>query len=143
MSLVMLVIIFCVLFFVLCTPCHAYTVNMEKVAQIESSGDYRALNLSSGARGLYQMREIAWRDVQGHYPELKKYSYLDHVFDPEITEIFAVKYFGILEKYLRHYGKEVNTENLLRCYHAGIGNFIKGNLGKENDNYIKKYRGEK
>jgi len=115
-------------------------INMETIKQIESGGDPHAYNKRSGARGLYQFLPIAWKDVQQHYPSLKKYEYIPYVHDPEISKIFAEKYFIILEEYLRNYGKSVTMKNILMSYNMGIGNFIIGKKFKESEEYVRKYR---
>lgn len=123
----------------------ALSVDMNRIKQIESSGNVFAFNEGSKARGLYQFRKIAWQDVQNHYPKLKKYEYTKYVFNKEISTIFCEKYFLILEKYLIHYNLEINIENLLIAWHDGIGNLIKyknnkRKLGNEMKGFLKKYK---
>ena len=119
--------------------CCAGEVDMNIIAQIESSGNPLAHNIRTGARGLYQIRKIAWEDVQNHYPELKKYDYLEYCYNSKISRLFAKKYFNILKKYLKYYNKPITIKNLLYAYNAGIGNLINGRIPKESIEYVKKY----
>jgi len=122
-------------------------VDMDIIKQIESSCNPRAINERSGARGLYQLREIAWQDVQRYYDDLDEYGYYEYAFDPIINELFAQRYIALLEKYLKNYGIPLNLMNLIVVYNWGIGNTVKWHangggydrLPKETRDYYEKY----
>jgi len=116
----------------------AEQINMRVIAQIESSLNPSAYNARSKARGMYQITAIAWKDVQNNFPKLREYSF-DYAYKPEIALLFAKAYFVLIDRYLRHYGIEINLTNRLACYNQGIGLTRKGILSKETRNYIAKY----
>ena len=141
-AIVVAVIVFSLITLV-AVNCGADEIDMSIIAQIESSNNPDAYNVLSKATGIYQMRKIAWIDVQNHYPKLKKYSY-KYAFDKTITTIFAEKYFCILHKYMTYYKIPPTTTNYLIAYHDGIGNLRKylagkRQLGNEMKGYIGKY----
>ena len=112
-------------------------VNLQIIAQIESSNNPSAYNKSSGAVGLYQITTICLED----YNQLNKRQYaLNEMFDPNKAYIVANWYMNkrILQL-LKHYKLPDNLSNRLWCYNAGIGQCKKGVLPTETRNYILKY----
>ncbi len=114
-------------------------VDLSIIAQIESSGNPNAVSFRGAkhGRGLYQISEVALADYnasQSHRiaPNL--------LFDPEVGYRVASWYIGQIKRYLRHYGLEVNTYNILWAYNAGIGRVKQGILPEETRLYIEKYR---
>ena len=114
------------------------------LVDIESSGNPKAFDEASGARGLTQITPIAWDDLAAHHPE--KYSKLNYekdMFKPEIAMEAGKDYLNILKKYLIHYQMPVTMENLVASYNWGIGNLRKKGLENapdETKNYIEKMR---
>jgi hypothetical protein len=132
-SLIVMLIILCLF----CSGAWA-DVDMDIISIIESNNNTSAYNPGSGARGMYQITAIAWKDVQNNFPALKQYSF-DCAYQPEIARLFAEAYFMLIDRYLRHYGLEINLTNRLACYNQGIKLTRKGILGRESRNYIAKY----
>ena len=117
---------------------HAGTINMEAIAQIESSGNTFAYNYRTEARGLYQITPICLKD----YKQAHKIWYIDPqmLFKPDFNTEVALWYFNVrIPKYLKYYKKPVTTENIIWAYNAGIGNVVKGIMPVETKNYIEKY----
>lgn len=115
-------------------------INLEKIKQIESSGNPKAFNKYTKARGLYQITPICLKD----YNQQNKKSHKEEdLFIPEINTIIAEWYFNTrIPQLLKAFKKPINDTNILVAYNAGIkkvGSFV---LPKETKNYIKKYKGE-
>lgn len=116
-------------------------ITIEKIIEKESGGDPKAIS-KADCRGLMQLSRIAWKDVQGFYPELKKYSFDECWDDPEINVLFGERYLLIIKKrYLRNVG---NDKDILICYHDGPGNWKKWKrggyqLGPEMKRYLIKF----
>ena len=115
-------------------------IDFDVLAQVESSGNHRAVS-TEGARGLFQLRRIAWQDVQNRFPRLRRYAYEEYVFDPDINRLFAEKYLYLLTRYLEHYGIEVTAENLCIAYSAGLSYLIHDKpLLVRTKRYIRRYK---
>lgn len=115
---------------------------INAVIQAESAWRPEAVSPKSAA-GLMQLREIAWRDVQQNYPELKQYEYSKWKFKPIMNKKFGTAYLNLLNKRL---GDKATLENLLGAYNYGMGNMKKINyeydrLPAETKNYITKIKG--
>jgi hypothetical protein len=117
---------------------YAETIDLSIIAQIESSNNPNAYNSISQARGMYQITEIAWRDVQNHFPELRQYPF-SYAYKPQVAILFAKAYFILIDRYIRHFGLKNDLSTKLACYNQGIGLTRKGILSKETKNYIAKY----
>lgn len=113
---------------------------LDAVESVESSGNPNAINKASDARGAYQFREIAWRDVVENYPSsMGKYAnYEDYSMDRGISREFAKK---LMELNVKRLGKKANLDNVLASYNYGIGNVRKGHpIPPETVEYIRKVR---
>lgn len=114
----------------------AEVVDLDTIRQIESSGNPLAVS-KTGACGLYQIMPCVLQE----YNQFNKtnYSRLD-LFNPKTNEKIANWYLNKrIPQMLRHYGKEVNTNNCIIAYNAGIRAVVKGYLPKETKNYLNKY----
>ena len=109
---------------------------------VESSGDPKAQNKDSGARGLMQiMKNTAELDTGFSVNYNLNY---DELFDPEKNVKFGSDYYLGLKKY---YG---NDRDALIAYNYGPGNTNDwleqgadlNSLPKETQNYLKKILGE-
>ncbi|MFA5340446.1 MAG: lytic transglycosylase domain-containing protein [Clostridia bacterium] len=117
---------------------HADVINMDAIAQIESSGNPLAYNRQSGASGLYQLMPCVVADYNACHPASK--IAFKAVFSPVVARTVAEWYLAIkIPQYLRHYGKPVTVENIIWAYSAGIGNVVKGRMPEETKQYLAKY----
>ncbi|MDD5610640.1 MAG: lytic transglycosylase domain-containing protein [Candidatus Omnitrophica bacterium] len=113
-------------------------VDIEKVIQIESSGNPKACNEKSGARGLCQITHIALTDFNIFHPA-EQYAD-DQLFDPEINKRIALWMLEVrIPQLLEYYNLPVSTENILWAYNAGIGRVTKKIKPEETVKYIAKY----
>jgi very-short-patch-repair endonuclease len=127
-----------VLFLLTMEVCMAEPINYAVLAQIESSGNPKAENKRSGARGLFQITTPALTE----FNNFNKAAYTsDDLFNPMINQTIAKWY---LEKripqMLTYYKIPITIENQLHAYNAGIGRVKDGVLPEETINYIMKYR---
>jgi len=122
-------------------------LNYDAIEQIESSGNPRAYNRNSGARGLRQITPIVLKEWNQLHPN-EQYS-LEDLFDARINRKIGNWYLEErIPYYLKYYGLEDNVENRLASYNWGIGNVkriggIRKNmdmLPRETRNYIEKYK---
>lgn len=115
------------------------TVNLNKIKQIESSGNPFAFNKRSKARGLYQITPICLKEWNNFHPN-KQYSKQD-LFNPVINKQIAQWYLNKrIPQMLKYYGHEVNIRNVLVSYNAGISYVVNNKpLPKETKNYLIKY----
>ena len=114
-------------------------VDLSIIAQIESSGNPNAVSFRGAkyGRGLYQISEVALADYNAsNSPRIAP----EMLFDPEIGLQVASWYIGQIKRYLRHYGLEVSTYNILWAYNAGIGRVKQEIMPEETKLYIEKYR---
>ena len=123
-------------------------IDIDKIAQIESSNNPQAINKNSGARGLCQFMKPTWEES---VTEIGcDWSWEKDVFDGEKNKIVANYYMNIkIPKMLKYYNIPDNTETRLTAYNWGIGNLNKcyqkyqdkwiTHIPQETYNYIQKY----
>ena len=129
------------LFNTLCFTIPLFTIvniDMDIIAQIESSNNPRAYNKVSKATGMYQITPICLQD----YNNLNKRKFkLIEMYNKDKAYIVAEWYMNErIPQLLKHFKVQDTLDNRLICYNAGISKTIKGNPPKETVNYIKKYR---
>lgn len=114
-------------------------IDMQKIRMIESSGNPRAYNASSHARGLYQITPIVLREWNNYHPR-EQYT-LDQLFSSTINSNIAHWYMNYrIPQMLKHYRCKDTVENRLICYNAGISYVVLGKaLPAETVQYIDKY----
>jgi len=114
-------------------------INLSRIIKIESHGNEKAYNRGSGARGLCQITEICLKEWN-NFHKTEVYSLKD-LFNGEINKKIADWYLNVrIPQLLKHYGKEVNTRNIIICYNAGISYVVSNKrLKKETVDYITKY----
>lgn len=112
-------------------------INMESIARIESNKNPKAIS-KAGAIGTYQIMPIVLKSFnQRHKQDYKK----KDLFNESINKKIATWYLKIrIPEMLKYYNLEVNVENILWSYNAGISNCKNRIMPKETENYIKKYR---
>lgn len=106
-----------ILLFSLIGVCHADKINLNRIAQIESSGNPQAIG-PGGDIGLFQVTPILLRDFNsrtGHH-------YLKNdMFDADNnTQVASWYLLKRIPQMLRHYGIAVTTRNIIIAYNAGI-----------------------
>jgi len=117
---------------------------LNALIQVESSGNPRAFNPNSQARGLTQITPVAWEDLTMHHPDVYgNLNYEQDIFKPEVAKRAGTDYLNVLQKYLRAYKIPVTMENILAAYNWGVGNLKKQGMEKapkETRDYIQKIK---
>ena len=99
------------------------TINLTKIAKIESNFDSTAINPAGDCYGLFQISEIC----------LKEYN-LKHKTNYKIKDLFSVAINGKIAKWyfevripqlLKAYGYKITINNKIICYNAGINTLVK------------------
>lgn len=126
------------------SPAHAQSipaVDIDIIAKIESNFNPDA-NSFAGAkhgRGVCQISEIALRDWNKLNPK-DRYRVRD-LYNPQVNmKISNWLFEERIPQLLKHYGYEVNLENIICAYNAGISNVKRWKKIIETVNYIKKYK---
>lgn len=112
-------------------------INLQVIAQIESSGNPGAIGDKGKALGLYQIHAV----VVDEYNRFNKTSYAHKdALDRTISSKVADWYFHErIPQLLKHFKKPINTNNLILAYNAGIKAVIDGRMPKTTKDYLKKY----
>lgn len=119
-------------------------VDLNRLAQIESSYVADATNPSSGARGLNQITPVALADWNQHNPN--DAHTLDQLYQPEVNSKVAQWYVNQrIPQMIGAFGLPDTTDNRLIAYNYGIGNLRKHLLSgqalpKETADYLNKYK---
>jgi soluble lytic murein transglycosylase-like protein len=112
-------------------------VDMDRIYQIESSGDPNAVNNVTGARGLGQIMPGALKEYN-HYNKANIQP--DQLFVPQINHQISVWYMNRrIPQMLNHYGVPDTEVNRVAAYHAGAHNVARGRIGPATQDYITKY----
>jgi len=122
-------------------------VDISKVIQIESSGNPRAVNRRTGARGLMQIMKATWEEMVGKMG--KDWDWND-AFDPDKNIAVGTYYLEIeIPRLLRHFSVFDSVKTRLAAYNYGIGNVSRlykkydedwiDHIPTETSNYITKY----
>jgi len=114
-------------------------IDFEKIMMIESSGNPKAYNKKSQARGLYQITPIVLREWNQYHPRMK---FKDNdLFNKQVNTHIAKWYLTErIPQMLKAYKLPLTIENILISYNAGISKTIKGKIPKETQEYINKYK---
>jgi hypothetical protein len=130
-------VLFLFLLFVLGGKAHA-SINMDFIAQIESSNNPNKYNKRSGAIGLCQVKPSALKDYDKTYGERHDKEML---FNKQFNQQVADWYINFkIPAYLKHYGIKDTDQNRLIAYNFGIGNLKNGKkLPQETISYLVKY----
>lgn len=114
-------------------------IDMEQVYQIESSGNPKAYNESSQARGLGQITPIVLKEWNNFHPGLQFTA--EELFNPDINREVSTWYMQKrIPQMLKAKGLPITDETMLWAYNAGIGRVVEGVKPVETRNYIQKYR---
>ena len=114
-------------------------VDMQKIKMMESSGNPRAYNEYSHARGLYQITPIVLEEWNNFHSR-EKYE-LDDLFKSKVNTMIAHWYMNYrIPQMLRYYGKPNTVRNRLISYNAGIDYVVRSlKLPEETIEYIRRY----
>jgi len=117
-------------------------IDLNIIAQIESSDNPMAYNSRTQATGLYQITPICLADFRQNSDwSVAKRVRPEDLFDSYYNQLVANWYFYTrIPQLLRHYHKPVTLENILIAYNAGISAVVKGYCPRETKNYIAKYK---
>jgi hypothetical protein len=135
----LIVSFFVILYSLICFYALPAEIDLERIKQIESSGNPLAYNKSSHARGLYQITPICLVEYNNFHDG--QY-FVDDLFNPEINEKIADWYLHKrIPQMLRHFNKPVTVDNILIAYNSGISYVVSGKtLPNETIVYLKKYK---
>lgn len=116
---------------------YATTIDMVKIAKIESSYNPKAFNASSGAVGLCQITKPVLIEYNQRFKT--KWTMKD-LYNGDLNMLMADWYMNSrIPAMLKHYKIKDTIKNRLVAYNAGIGNVVKGRVPRETQNYILKY----
>jgi soluble lytic murein transglycosylase-like protein len=115
-------------------------VDMDILKIVESSGNPKAYNKKSQARGLYQITPIVLKEWNNYHPK-QKYDDPELLFNPNVNQQIAQWYISErIPQMLKVYKKPLTIDNILASYNAGIKYVKEGlPLPKETKGYLKKY----
>jgi soluble lytic murein transglycosylase-like protein len=118
----------------------AEDVKMYKIIQIESNGNPRAYNKSSGARGLCQITQICLNEWNNYKAGAWGLLLPVDLWNPDINLAVATWYINErIPQMLKFYDIKDTIENRLRAYNSGIGTLVKGRYPQETRDYVRKY----
>jgi hypothetical protein len=114
-------------------------IDLNRIIQIESSGNPLAYNKKSRCRGLCQISEITLKEWNNFHPH-QKYTSQD-LFNPNVNIKIADWYLGQrIPQMLRYYHKPITITNLIIAYNAGIAYVRHGwDIPAETKDYLRKY----
>ena len=113
------------------------SINLERIAQIESGYNPHVYNVKSGATGMYQITQDCLTD----FNTLNSMHYrLKDMYDPQKGARVAEWYLNNrIPQLLRHYKLADTVDNRLWSYNAGVGALKRKIKPSETVAYIKKY----
>ena len=122
-------------------PVKKISIDMRKIATIESNNDPRVENPRTGARGFCQIMQPTWEEMVSKMGTDWPW---DDAFDKEKNTKVADYYMNTeIPRLLRHFNIDDMVENRLAAYNWGVGNLDRIGLEKapqETINYIEKYK---
>jgi len=122
-------------------PIEKISINMRRIAEIESGNNPKAENPRTGARGLCQIMKSTWEEMTRKMGVDWPW---EEAFNEEANKEVADYYMNTeIPRLLRHFGIEDTIENRLVAYNWGVGNLHKLGLEKapqETLDYIEKYK---
>ena len=104
---------------------------LNAIIQVESSNNPKAYNRYTKARGLTQIRLIAWNDLRKHYGnKYKKLNYYRDIYNPAVAREAGKDYLRIIVKYLKAKRIRPTYQNVLTAYVWGPSNLYKYGLNR-------------
>jgi len=114
-------------------------VDMDIIAEIESSGDPLAYNPGSKATGAWQVTPICLADYNNY--NNTQYTLKDMFNQGDCYEVAFWYLNKRIPQMLRYYGRPVTIDNILICYNFGIRGIVNGDkLPKETKDYLMRYK---
>lgn len=105
-----------------CTPAIAGLSLIDAIAQVESSGNAKAIGDGGRSIGAYQLSAACWRDVQKVEPRVGEY--LSGAPDPARSRLAARTYLTILAaRFHRATNRTPTPGELYGCYNVGFSRF--------------------
>ena len=138
LSFVLVTLIIGLALFIAVNTARAEVINLYTIAKIESNHNPLAINHLTNCIGLHQISAICLKEFNQY--NHKQYSMNDMFNASKNTEVASWYLNKRIPQMLRAYGKDVNINNILHAYNAGISKVVKGIMPKETKNYILKYR---
>ncbi len=118
------------------------SIDMSKIAWIESRNDPDTPDSPKGARGLYQIMRPTWEQMVKKMGEDWTW---EEAHDADKNTAVANYYMNVeIPRLLKHFGIEDTVENRLAAYNWGAGNLNTLGIDKapqETVDYIKDYKG--
>lgn len=115
---------------------------IDVIHQLESSGgkDKSAgQENKEGAKGEYQIRRGAFQDVQKALPKKwNGYTWEEITGDSRLSRQAASDYLNIISNYYKSKGVQPTVDHLLLGYNQGMGNVVKGKIGKAGIEYVRR-----
>jgi len=132
------ILVYCFLIMLLTCSLVGAEINMDIIAQIESSNNPLAYNARSGATGMYQITEICLREYNNYNNADVA---IEDMFNANTCYAIANWYMNArIPRMLKYYGIDDTDKNRLWAYNAGIGKIEKCIMPLETKNYINKYK---
>lgn len=116
---------------------HAETIDMDAIAQIESSGNPLAYNHQDGAIGLYQITPVVLKEYNAYHAQ--KFT-RNNLYSAHINFAIASWYMRVrIPQMLVAYNLPLTTTNKIIAWNAGISNARKGRIPPITKQYLAKY----
>jgi hypothetical protein len=122
------------------------TVNpiLDIIYQLESNGGTNKEAYKEnkfGAMGGYQIRRSTYNEIKKMNPDKwGRLSFEQVAADDNLSRQAAGDYVNWIQNFYTSRNIPTSIETTLLGYHSGVGNVVKGKIGKEGVNYVKKAR---
>ena len=114
------------------------TIDMNRIAQIESSNNPNVGTNSAGATGLHQVRPIALQQYNNYNPN-NQFTQKE-LNNPDVSwQVANYLYNKDIPRQLKTFGIPDTVENRIYAYHDGPTNLKNGTTSAAADAYIKQY----
>ena len=123
---------------VIFTCINSVPINLDRIIQIESTGNAKAFNSSSRARGIFQITPIVLQDWNNLH---KKQYGLEDLFKKEVSLKIAIWYLqDSIPILLSKKNQPVTLRNVLVAWNAGI-KYVnpQRRIPKETEKFLEKY----
>lgn len=105
-----------------CTPALAGLSLLDAIAQVESSGNAKAIGDGGKAVGMFQLHRAAWEDARRQCPRIGEHQL--GALDPVRSRLAAESYLTILAaRFHRATHHKPTPGELYACYNVGFSRF--------------------